>query len=98
MPHNAELEFMDKSMLQASIELTHELDRAFNMTPKITMSQVTQHRSITLVLICCACHRSLKGLQKIAVVNMAVACLCREMFLGSLGRQFLFWWILGSKQ
>ncbi|KAK9915574.1 hypothetical protein WJX75_001002 [Coccomyxa subellipsoidea] len=39
MPHNAELEFMDKSMLQASIELTHELDRAFNMTPKITMSQ-----------------------------------------------------------
>lgn len=40
MPHNAELEFMDRSMLQASIQLTHELDAAFGMPPKITMSQV----------------------------------------------------------
>ncbi|EIE25882.1 hypothetical protein COCSUDRAFT_46416 [Coccomyxa subellipsoidea C-169] len=39
MPHNAELEFMDRSMLQASIQLTHELDAAFGLPPKITMSQ-----------------------------------------------------------
>lgn len=42
MPHNAELEFMDRSMLQANIQLTHELDRSFGLPPKVTMSQVSQ--------------------------------------------------------
>ncbi|CAL8470098.1 g9640 [Coccomyxa elongata] len=39
MPFNSELEFMDRSMLQANIQLTHELDRSFGLPPKVTMSQ-----------------------------------------------------------
>jgi len=52
MPHNAELEFMDRSMLQANIQLTHELDKAFGLPPKITMSQVHSYSTHHLQCRC----------------------------------------------
>jgi hypothetical protein len=39
MPFNAQLELMDKSMLQANIQLTHDLDAQLSLPAKITMSQ-----------------------------------------------------------
>lgn len=44
MPFNAQLELMDKSLLQANIQLTHDLDAQLGLPPKITMSQVTHLR------------------------------------------------------
>ena len=40
LPFNAELELMDASLLAANVQLTHEIDAALGLPPKITMSQV----------------------------------------------------------
>lgn len=38
-PHNAELAAAGSGMIKAGLELTHALDRRFNLAPKMTLSQ-----------------------------------------------------------
>jgi hypothetical protein len=38
-PHNAQLEIMDPRLIQAGIQLTHDLDSRFGLAPKHTLSQ-----------------------------------------------------------
>jgi hypothetical protein len=38
-PHNAQLEIMDPSLIQAGIQMTHDLDARFGLPPKHTLSQ-----------------------------------------------------------
>ena len=38
-PHNAQLAIMGESFIEAGLELTHALDRAFGLPPKATVSQ-----------------------------------------------------------
>ena len=40
LPFNAELELMDASLLEAAVQLTHEVDAQLGLPSKITMSQV----------------------------------------------------------
>ena len=39
MPFNSELELFDSSMVDFSIQLTHDLDKKMGRDPTITMSQ-----------------------------------------------------------
>ncbi|EFN55987.1 hypothetical protein CHLNCDRAFT_145354 [Chlorella variabilis] len=39
LPHNAQVELYDASLLQFAVRMTHELDRAFGLPPKVTASQ-----------------------------------------------------------
>ena len=41
LPFNGQLEFLDRSLLEFAVQLTHELDAKFGLPPKKTMSQVT---------------------------------------------------------
>ncbi|EFN51908.1 hypothetical protein CHLNCDRAFT_54763 [Chlorella variabilis] len=39
LPHNAQVELYDADLLRFAVSLTHDLDRAFHLPPKITASQ-----------------------------------------------------------
>ncbi|KAK9815327.1 hypothetical protein WJX72_001843 [[Myrmecia] bisecta] len=39
MPFNAQLEFYDAPLVEAAVQLTHDLDALFGLPPKVTMSQ-----------------------------------------------------------
>ena len=41
LPHNAQLELFDPSLLEFAVQLTHGLDKRFGLPPKLTMSQVS---------------------------------------------------------
>ena len=40
LPHNGQLEFFDRSLLEFAVQMTHELDARFGLPPKKAMSQV----------------------------------------------------------
>lgn len=40
LPFNGQLELFDVSLLEFAVQLTHEIDVKFGLTPKRTMSQV----------------------------------------------------------
>jgi hypothetical protein len=63
LPHNAQLELFDAQLLDFATDLTHELDRAFELAPKTTLSLVTslsggccQWLSNGDQASCCACQ------------------------------------------
>lgn len=43
-PHNAQLEIMDPVLIQAGIQLTHDLDARFGLAPKRTLSPLAGPR------------------------------------------------------
>ena len=93
MPFNSELEFMDKSMLQANIQLTHELDRSFGLPPKVTMSQV-RHLHVMFAMHGCDSTNHMHCrmmLERLSTAGLS----CSAMFQVSHARQSLFWWIKG---
>lgn len=63
---------MDKSMLQANIQLTHELDKAFGLPPKITMSQV--HSYMPLIPLYVLCHLHYDDLMMPAMFKLCTCC------------------------
>lgn len=40
MPHNDQVEMYNPSLLEAAVQLAHDLDARFGLPPKRTMSQV----------------------------------------------------------